>query len=354
MSTAWIWCRRSLIAVVVLLVVAWGLAAGNQWLLRWRAERLLADIRALEVNKSSLSDAQAFMKKWGKWADGGGCDAGDCRFLFRIENRFPGEVSHWSQRRAYWELHLLDRLGLRPAEIGAMVFVRHDVVTDKLFLVKIYPPEHATWDPHLGESNAIGTLIEEGPRLPPIAVKGHRYPNRLFFPNREGLTVIFTPDEDRTEVARLMDVRFACITSLHHCTSQRELVPAAYDEWEHAKEITADQHESCEMPYWVLARDAKNVLSADVVSAREDPTTTNVEASERYWIVNLRVHEMLKGKAPHTTASTFPIYVSEAKFPVRNGLAFPYASLIVAGSITPEDDAAILGSMLVNADGWRC
>jgi hypothetical protein len=51
--------------VLVLLVGAWLWSAANQWLLRWRGERLLADIKALEVSKSSWTDAEALMKKRG-------------------------------------------------------------------------------------------------------------------------------------------------------------------------------------------------------------------------------------------------------------------------------------------------
>ena len=36
-----VWCRRSLVAVLFVLGLAWVETQGAQWLLRWRAQRLL-------------------------------------------------------------------------------------------------------------------------------------------------------------------------------------------------------------------------------------------------------------------------------------------------------------------------
>lgn len=50
--------RQLLITMLVLLCAAWASGLGAQWLLRYRAQRLLADIRSLNVNHSNWSDAQ--------------------------------------------------------------------------------------------------------------------------------------------------------------------------------------------------------------------------------------------------------------------------------------------------------
>ena len=53
--------------ILLVLIVSWLGLEVSQWLFRTRAERLLADIKSLQVDHSSWSDAQTLMFQWGKW-----------------------------------------------------------------------------------------------------------------------------------------------------------------------------------------------------------------------------------------------------------------------------------------------
>jgi hypothetical protein len=70
-------------SVVVLALVA-GLAIFvqiQQHILRWRAERLLADMRELQSHKSTWADAQKIMTRWGAWGSyEGSCTGKHCEY----------------------------------------------------------------------------------------------------------------------------------------------------------------------------------------------------------------------------------------------------------------------------------
>jgi hypothetical protein len=78
-------CRQSFLYLLALLAFAWVSGEGFQWLLRWRAERLLSDVRSLTVNRSGWTDAQQMMKKWGQWSvPTASCTAESCTYQINL------------------------------------------------------------------------------------------------------------------------------------------------------------------------------------------------------------------------------------------------------------------------------
>src|SRR3954462_4702142 len=83
------WKRRLSIALAALLflIVGWAFLQARQQLFRMRAERLLTDIKSLEVNRSSWSDAQKLMTRWDQWGGWyGSCNAQKCSYVIRIDH----------------------------------------------------------------------------------------------------------------------------------------------------------------------------------------------------------------------------------------------------------------------------
>src|ERR1035437_3885420 len=61
----------------------------QQHILRWRAERLLADIREIQMGKSTWADAQRLMTRWGEWgAYEGSCTAERCDYQIVLQDSF--------------------------------------------------------------------------------------------------------------------------------------------------------------------------------------------------------------------------------------------------------------------------
>lgn len=79
----WILRILRVVGLVALGVVLLTFAAVQfqQWMLRWRAERLMADMHQIRLYQSTWADAQRLMYKWGAWGHyDGSCTAVECRY----------------------------------------------------------------------------------------------------------------------------------------------------------------------------------------------------------------------------------------------------------------------------------
>jgi hypothetical protein len=81
------WIRIACIAIIAPIDCLIAVVRIQQYVLRWRAERLLADIREIQMGKSTWADAQRLMHRWGKWGwYEGSCDAKSCDYVIAIRD----------------------------------------------------------------------------------------------------------------------------------------------------------------------------------------------------------------------------------------------------------------------------
>jgi hypothetical protein len=81
----------------------------QQRMLRWRAERLLADMHQIRLYQSTWADAQRLMTRWGAWGHyDGSCTAESCKYEIEMDS-----IANLVQRHAWlsWLLRR-DRLNL--------------------------------------------------------------------------------------------------------------------------------------------------------------------------------------------------------------------------------------------------
>jgi len=209
-----------------------------------RAEALLSDIKSLDVNRSSWSDAQRLMTRWGKWGQWyGSCDSEDCNYNVRIPHLslvYPaflfGEGPHFGTR-------LLELIGLRSAAATAEFRVVHGTVINKGFGIDVaLPVSHwivpeggfwltdrlgSTYWPSLEVAFSERTILNYS-----NAYSLAKHPNRSIVQRRIQLLAEFTPEESTEEQSSLTDFRFDCITRWTACSSRRELLPKAEEEFE--------------------------------------------------------------------------------------------------------------------------
>jgi hypothetical protein len=89
----------------------------QQHILRWRAERLLADMREMQSHKSAWADAQKIMTRWGAWGScEGSCTREKCGYTIVLEDTLSTLV--WAHidrypilRSLYWPLTFLGEKG---------------------------------------------------------------------------------------------------------------------------------------------------------------------------------------------------------------------------------------------------
>lgn len=79
--------------------------------------------------------------------------------------------------------------------------------------------------------------------------------------------VIFTPYTDPTDVNRLMDINFSCLTSWHPCKTKADILPTAWNEYtaEEKSEKNSVQQTCNPDVLRVLSRESKRVVIGEVI-----------------------------------------------------------------------------------------
>ena len=226
------WCRRVFLTAFLLAIAAWLYAEGAQWLLRWRAEKLLADIQALEVNRSSWSDAQRLMLKWGRWGNyWGTCTAESCEYWIDMTHVLPERLRGYPDEGVKnWLPRLMDHLGQRTAVVQAGFSVERGRVTEKSFReivtlpVRVwyarggaYVPELFVWS---SEYERFSSDEDDAQLRSHIKVRNLKGP--------WGLRTQFASQVEPVERAALMSFQFSCITQFSPCLSERDILPEGW------------------------------------------------------------------------------------------------------------------------------
>jgi len=198
----------------------------DQYLLRWRAERLQSDIRSLELRKSKYADARRVIDIWWNHArEQGPCRPDWCdveitltdftwshpEYIFRTPTR--SRISRW--------------LGARPATVDAGIRVRNNVIVGK----------------RIG-GYILGPCFDSGGQTFCTTMIGHvstgrrrfidlRHPEYTFYKPSGceicvDADVILSPYASPADVRRLTDVNFGCITRWSPRENEGDILPTAW------------------------------------------------------------------------------------------------------------------------------
>jgi len=218
--------RRILWVVIVFALVSVAIFAAfiqiQQRILRRRAEHLLADIRGIELRKSTWPDAQKIFTRWGAW----GHYEGDC-----TERSCTYEI----ELTAFWFPGPYEMLGGRWTRINASLSVVDGVIWGKAFSVELEVPpgkgaDHSYDDQRyalIGRSESVAGFWPGAPNV--------MHPNYLIGKPSgcEGCMAVwvrFTPYADPADVQRLMDFDLSCLTRRPACRDEGDIMPTAWKE----------------------------------------------------------------------------------------------------------------------------
>ena len=121
--------RWASVVVVALLLFTFLAVQIQQRTLRWRAERLLADMHQIRLYQSTWADAQRLMTRWGAWGHyDGSCTAESCKYEIEMDSIAISLVQHhvwlgWLLRHD--RLNLYQWFGGRDSGVRAS-FTVHD------------------------------------------------------------------------------------------------------------------------------------------------------------------------------------------------------------------------------------
>jgi hypothetical protein len=325
------WCGRGLLGLVVVAVGLWLFAQSKQWVLRFRAERLLADVQRLQVKDGTWDDFRRFQTKWGRWGEYQGvCDPTYCFYSVGLMSQ-PIQYL-WYTNASHPRLEkLVEAVGLRDSDAGATVVVRRGSIAAKAFMMGVQPP--------LAQANtAYSILSGEGPSVQNYSRDRAMHPDHgLYMTNRENLIVTFTPEENANERAALMDFHFDCITAFRPCADRARLLPAAVSEFESEPvNVQYDRQPPCNMPFWIYARDGQAVIVGDVLSAELVGSGDDMPDARAEWLLTVHIEEVLKGKIARPTERPIQVYVFDDRLPAPKSKEFPFKSVIAAGRIESD------------------
>lgn len=223
--------RTTAVGICVASVLFIALIQMEQYVLRWRAERLLADVRSVEIRRSSFSDVQNLTRKWKRFAHSeGNCTEDACTIGIMWNDFYLQHVEFFTRLNS---LHFFMLAGGRPEQIKARVIVERGFVSGKGFHVEVgvpgYRAEGRWWDyPLMGSAYSLSSFAGSyrPPALHPDYVVGR--PGGCDGPCRE-VHFIFAPSLDHGAIDRLMRFDLSCLTRwIHPCRTEGDIMPNAW------------------------------------------------------------------------------------------------------------------------------
>jgi hypothetical protein len=337
-------CVTGLVALSLALITFLAVQT-QQWMLRWRAERLLADMHKIRLYQSTWADAQRLMHRWGAWGHyDGSCTAASCKYdidLYSI-------VSSPRVARHAWMVWLLrhDRLNLyqwfggRASAFHASFTVHGGTIWRESTSIDVSVPRRRMkrvtnadtilnfddfdWTFSVGAGSyqrlqwTVGNFGFSMGSDESLA--GHPY-YKVWRPSGceilcQIVSVYYSTRTPPAEIERLTSYDFSCFTRFNPCARIVDLLPVA-EEW-HLYDnpyessptvmIPPSRPESSlkpsppppcsSIPVWAQARDARYVLAVEALS------TKIVKGREEYGdeysreVTQVRVVSSLKEPAP--------------------------------------------------------
>jgi hypothetical protein len=306
----------SLLLVLLLAVITIHV---QERILRTRAERLLSDIRSLELRKASFADAQAVFQRWSKWGHYfGDCTEQHCDFVIALRD------FSYTHRDVFfpsaWIIRPYTLVGGRPTDVGGTIAVENGTVWGKSFGLRVVVPFYAgangpgddgDWIPK-GEY-PLSAEARSTSRIEPGAWGLH--PNYVI--GRPGgcedcvvVYVNFTPYADPEEVKQLMQFNLSCLTRWKPCTTHNDIMPSVWAQHlrEEKLERTGWGTQSCEpRSVELMGRDAENAVIVDVIANRKE----FMDGNEKIQASTVRLIRRLKRAAPWNIGDSHEFTVAD-------------------------------------------
>jgi hypothetical protein len=334
MSTRRRWVRvlrATALTVFALLAALFAFVQIQQHLLRWRAERLLADIRQIQMGKSTWADAQRLMYRWGKWNaswDSLECSMRSCNYAISLDDvshalhRFPlidggqwGSELRWPR----WMNRPYGWAGGRFAVVRAEFEVRNGIIWSKSFAVLLTPfPE--TYN-ETGELNALTNSSMMAQAVCETQCSHGRFHSKetvfsvdnpemsLFAADDDrvghGVMAEFTPFADGNTLKALLDFNLDCLSRWKQCCTVAELMPSAVSFYKTSvgKMSGGEDVDALKgLPLWIAARDAQYVAIAEVLRTRSG-TPPNEHSTKTSFLIK----KLLKGESDIPGRSSYMV-----------------------------------------------
>ncbi len=277
--------RVSCVTALALVLLAFVLVQFQQHLLRYRAEELMADMHQIRLYKSTWADAQRMMHRWGAWGHyDGTCAAEECRYQIALTDMSytrSGWLFQYGGYRVYsW-------FGGRQTVMCTEFIVQDGKILRTSMSLMTTVVDHSDSDV-AGYGLIVSTKSRGSLRGLALGDSGRvlgRDEQLLDHPNfKEGspsgcticmaVEVTYAASAPQSEIQSVTSFDLSCLTRFHQCLSLGELLPIAKGWHLYGYTDLATRQppspppapEFCNMPPWVLGRDANTALIVEGVS----------------------------------------------------------------------------------------
>jgi hypothetical protein len=219
--------RWLLLSLVITLSALTGAIRGQQYWFRYRAERLLEQVRSLRIGKSNSDSIRSLMKGLSGALYGFTCAGSNCEGVIRL-----GEfaINHQRLFRAHaWLSSAYRILGGRSGVVSVRIPLEKDVVSGMSFVITTSASQYSGSDDY--------SLIGEAETVTNLGDSSHYkigWPSACMFCVK--VYVRFTPNATPADFQRLMQFDMTCLTRwLSPCRTRADIMPAALAEVESRK-----------------------------------------------------------------------------------------------------------------------
>ena len=269
------WAMRIFAGFLLAILALFSVVQIGQWVARHRAERLLSDIRSLHLQRSTWSDTQRIINRWGRGGRyKGTCDASNCEYYISIhdwttEALLP--LDHYPRLERLVEpilSKLAPLLGARAPQVYSRVSVRDGKVIGIEFSVATVVP-YTNWDlVSSARSSAHPEYRVLWPERNPHPEYSAVMKHRSFFTE-------FNADAKDEDLEWLMEFNLSCMTRWSPCKEYRDLRASAWAHYIAENENRAliqEKLNKCDYALQQLVEAAENIALVRVTfTPRPDP-----------------------------------------------------------------------------------
>ena len=264
------WVRRGLVGGLLGMVLLFLVVQTGQWVARRRAERVFADVRALELNRSTWADAQRLMTRWGAWGSyEGTCDAQSCKYYIS-SNGWPESVlvkvrDSLGLSDRVWSAvaRLFQFVGGHYTDISTSFIIRNQVVVGVQFtMISSTLPGDSMM------STARSAVQPEKLDFWPEKDPHPEYEMRLRGGTLSYFFTEFTPAAKKEDLEWLTAFDFSCMTRWRPCVNQGDQMPTAWARYVAEQRIHAAARERigrCDYTLAELVGAAENLVLVEKV-----------------------------------------------------------------------------------------
>jgi hypothetical protein len=314
------------LTALALVLLTFATVQFQQRLLRYRAEQLMADMHQVRLYQSTWADAQRLMHRWGPWGHyDGTCTAAECRYQIALTDmsytRSGWLLQHGGYRVYSW-------FGGRQTVMSAQFIVQDGRILRTSMSIVTTVVERSDSDV---TSYALIVSTKSRGSLRGLERRGSgrvlgRDEELLDHPNfKEGspsgceicmaVELTYAASAPQSEIERLTTFDLSCLTRFHQCLMLGDLLPSA-QEWHlygysdlasHRPPPPPPAPKFCDMPPWVLGRDADTALIVEGVSVPAEMSNDSPDETHEFGLLHefakVRIVGQIKGISAWPTGS---------------------------------------------------